>query len=203
MRATLVSCPIALLASIHLLSAQGTVPTFNYEAGPNYSILGGDLRRGTTTTIPTVLAPIKLAFDAKKSGGKPFTMDASVDVPRILASPIFVDFPFPGGRTQYVDALLRGTFANAGGHTLLARPSVKPITIGIPAGNGYVLTSKRSGRSFAIADLEYVQREIFKQVPHQDGSLGRRRHPQHGVLCARRCDRVLRLGHARRGHDQW
>jgi chitinase len=171
MRATLVNWPIPLLASLHLLCAQGTVPTFNYQAEHNYSILGGDLRRGMTTTIPTVLVPITLTFDSKRITGKPFTMDASADVPRILASPIFVDFPFPGGRTQYVDAMLRGTFADAGGHTLLARPSVKPITIGIPAGYGYVLTSKRSGRSFAIADLEYVQREIFKQVPRQDGSL--------------------------------
>jgi chitinase len=171
MRATLVTWHIALLASLHLLRAQGTVPTFNYQAEHNYSILGGDLRRGNTTTIPTVLVPITLAFDAKKIGGKPFTMDASADVPRILASPIFVDFPFAGGRTQYVDAMLRATFADAGGHTRLARPSVKPITIAIPAGYGYVLTSKQSSRSFAIADLEYVQREIFKQIPRQDGSL--------------------------------
>lgn len=171
MRATLIRWPIALLASLHLLSAQGTVPTFDCQAGHHYSILGGDLRRGTNTTVPTVLVPITLAFDAKKIGGKPFIMDAAADVPRVLTSPIFADFPFANGRTQYVDAMLRATFANASGHTLLGRPSVKPITIGIPIGYGYVLTSKQSGRSFAIADLEYVQREIFKQIARQDGSL--------------------------------
>jgi chitinase len=99
-------------------------------------------------------------------------MDATPDVPRILASPIFSPFDFgPAGTTQYADALLRTTFPNAKNwHTLLAKPEVKPIKITIPAGNGYVLTSKKDNATVAILDLEFIQ-ELFKQLPKQDGKL--------------------------------
>ena len=45
------------------------------------------------------------------------------------------------------------------------------LKLTVPVGYGYVLTSKASGRSFAIADLVYVQQEVFKQIPRQDGKL--------------------------------
>jgi hypothetical protein len=62
--------------------------------------------------------------------------------------------------------MLRATFSKTdGGHTLLAKPEVKPLKVTVPAGYGYILTSKSSGRSFAVADAEFVQREIFKQLP--------------------------------------
>ncbi len=54
---------------------------------------------------------------------------------------------------------------------MLAKPEVKPVTIGVPAGYGYVLTSKKSGRSFAVVDVEFLQRELFKQIPRQEGKL--------------------------------
>lgn len=159
---------------LQLSFAQGTVPTFKFAAKQgSLSLLGNDPAQGSTTTIPTVLVPVALSFESKKVDGKPFVMDANADVPGLLASPVFASYAFAtGGTTQYADAMLRATFPKAEGwHTLFGKPEVKPVTITIPAGYGYILTSKKSGESFAVADVEFVQREIFKQVPKQDGKL--------------------------------
>jgi chitinase len=170
--------PICLLfllgLSLQPAHAQGTVPTFIHSAGQGpYTLAGRDPIQGGTTTIPTVLVPIALSFDAKKAAGKPFVMDAAADVSPILGSPIFSKFAFSAGdTTQYADAMLRSTFPTADGwHTLLGKPEVKTIKITIPVGYGYVLTSKSNGSSFAVVDIEFLQRELFKQLPKQAGKL--------------------------------
>ena len=114
-----------------------------------------------------------LSFDAKKTAGRPFVMDAGPDVARVLRSPIYSKFAFPsGGATQYADAMLRATFPKAEGwHTLLGKPEVKPVKIAIPVGYGYILTSKKTGASFAVVDVEYLQKELFRQLPKQPGKL--------------------------------
>jgi chitinase len=68
--------------------------------------------------------------------------------------------------------MLRSTFPKADGwHTLLGKPEVKPLKITIPVGYGYILTSKSNGGLFAVVDIEFLQRELFKQLPRQDGKL--------------------------------
>ncbi|MBW8708350.1 MAG: chitinase [Alphaproteobacteria bacterium] len=153
--------------------AKGTVPFFEQSvAGSAYAVVG-NAPAPATTTIPTLLVPVILSFDAKIVKGQPFVMDAARDVPRILASPIFSRFAFPaGGNTQYADAMLRASFAAPDAwHTLLGKPEIRPIRITVPAGFGYVLTSKSSGKSLAVVDIVFLQKEIFKQVPRQDGGL--------------------------------
>jgi len=153
---------------------QGSVPTFQIVAGQtSYTVAGHDPAQEGTANIPTLIVPLQLSFETKKIAGKPFVMDAVPDVRSILRSPIFANFAFPGGRpTQYGDALLRSTFpAHPGWHTLLAKPEVRPVKIAVPAGAGYVLTSAKSGHSVAIVDLEWLQRELFRQVSKQDGRL--------------------------------
>ncbi|HLY59207.1 MAG TPA: glycosyl hydrolase family 18 protein [Terriglobia bacterium] len=155
-------------------NGQGTVPIFqDTNDHRSYTLLGRDPQQGGATTIPTVLVPITLAFDAKKAAGKPFIMDAAPDVRSVLRSPIFSKFAFPsGGRTQYADALLRTTFSKADGwHTLLGKPIVRGVNIKVPAGYGYILTSKKTGDSFAVVDVEFLQKELFKQLPKQEGKL--------------------------------
>jgi chitinase len=149
--------------------AQGTVPTFQVTVGQgSYTLVGRDPALGGVTTIPTVLVPIRLVFESKR-----FLMDATPDIPRVRLSPVFSDFDFPsGGKTQYADALLRTTFPKAAGwHTLLGKPEVKIVTITVPVGYGYLLSSKKEGANFAVVDLEFLQKELFKQVPKQDGKL--------------------------------
>ena len=154
--------------------AQGTVPTFVHSTGQGtYTLAGRDPIQGGSITIPTVLVPIALSFEAKKTAGKPLVLDAAGDVSSVLRSPIFSKFAFSAGNTtQYGDAMLRSTFPKAEGwHTLLGKPEVKPVQISVPVGYGYVLTSKSNGGSFAVVDIEFLQRELFKQLPKQDGKL--------------------------------
>ncbi|HTV81699.1 MAG TPA: glycosyl hydrolase family 18 protein [Acidobacteriaceae bacterium] len=155
---------------------QGTVPTFRYKMGQTWVTLPGrnPAQGGAQTEeIPTVLVPVRLEFDARRVAGKPFTLDAAADVQPVLQSPVFAKAPLGRvGRTQYVDAMLRATLGNgagAGWHTLLAQPEVRLVTVEIPAGFGYVLTSKRAGTALGMADAEYVERAIFQSIAHEDG----------------------------------
>ncbi len=153
---------------------QGTVPTFRYNAGQDTIRLPGrDPAQGGTTVIPTVLVPVRLQFDARQVAGKPLSLDAAGDVPQVLRSPVFSRVAFRAEEpAQYVDAMVRATVGNpTGWHTLLGQPEVRAVTVEVPVGYGYVLTSKRTGTLLAMADAEYVQRAIFQKIPHEDGKL--------------------------------
>jgi chitinase len=150
--------------------AQGTVPTFTrVMGGSSYTLAGRDPANSGSTTIPTVLVPIHLTFE----GSKPAQMDATPDVPHILKSPIFTRFAFTAGNnTQYADGLLHTTFpSSANGHTYLGKPDIKPISITIPPGYGYILRSKKTGTMFAVVDVVFLEKQIFQQIPRQDGKL--------------------------------
>jgi chitinase len=153
--------------------AQGTAPLFQQAVGQGYyTLVGHDPAQGGVTTIPTVVVPIRLYFEAKKTAGKPLAMDAAADVSKVLRSPIFSTFTFAAGATQYVDAMLRTCFPRADSwHTLLEKPDVIPTQITIPIGYGYILTSKKTGGALAVVDVEFLQRELFKHIPKQNGKL--------------------------------
>src|SRR4051812_41845111 len=110
------SYPIcAALISLLGAKAQGAIPTFQRALSTETITLAGrDPAQNGTTTIPTMVVPIALSFEARKIAGKPFRMDATPDIKPLLQSPIFVPFRYPvGGTTQYVDAMLRATFPEA------------------------------------------------------------------------------------------
>lgn len=175
MRITSVYLLFALTAvSLRSSHAQGSVPTFQVAVGKSsYTLAGRDPTQRGVTTLPTVLVPITLSFDARKIAGKPFVMDAVPEVWRVLRSPVFSKFAFPsGGVTQYADAMLRTTFPKASDwHTLLGNPEVKPVKIVVPVGYGYILTSKRPSGSLGVVDVEFLEKEIFKKIPKQEGKL--------------------------------
>ncbi|HTS27289.1 MAG TPA: glycosyl hydrolase family 18 protein [Bryobacteraceae bacterium] len=167
-------CAAVLAVLVGFAGAQGTVPTFQFTAGQaSYTLVGRDPAQAASTTIPVLLVPLALSFDSKKIGGKPFVMDAAPDITNLLRSPVFTKFAFPsGGDTQYADALLRTTFPKAQPwHTLLGKPEMRPVRIDVPAGYGYILTSKKTGASFAVADVEFLQKQLFQQLPKQEGKL--------------------------------
>jgi chitinase len=135
-----------------------------------YTIVGRSPEQGGTTTIPTALVPVTLVFDGYKDrSGAPLAIGSSGDVKSVLASPIFQKFPFATGNTQYADAIQRAEFYKQAvashWHTLFAEPHVLPaLQIEIPAADGYVLTSKRTGRSLAIVDRNFVLKQFFRQI---------------------------------------
>ena len=154
--------------------SQGTAPTFRFNTSHgSVTLPGRDPAQGGTTVIPTVLVPVKLEFDSRQVAGKPLSLDAAAEVPRMLRSPVFAKADFGvAGTTQYADAMLRATVGgNTEWHTLLGQPEVRPVTVEIPVGDGYVLTSKRTGTDLGMVDVEYLQQAIFKQIPRQDGKL--------------------------------
>src|ERR1017187_2239805 len=93
MRIKFICLLVLLVPPLQLARAQSTVPTFQQAAGQGfYTLLGQDPARGGATIIPTVLVPVTLSFDAKKTAGRAFIMAAAQDVPRILRSPVFSKF---------------------------------------------------------------------------------------------------------------
>jgi chitinase len=183
-----VVCSLLMLSAAVLLVGQGpppaapallpqtiSLPTFTSNAtvaGTNYTytLLGGEPAKGGTTTIPTVLAAITLTIDAPMdAAGRKAVLDAGPIARRVIRSPIFADYPFASGTTQYADAMMRADFHAQGGsgdwHTRLGQPKVVPLKIEVPIGRGYVLTSKKTGRILAMVDLRFMQQEIFKQLP--------------------------------------
>ena len=176
------------LLSSAFVHAQGTVPTFKRTLGTgSYTLAGRDPAQKGTTVIPTVLVPVTLTFP-----GKTVRVSAEPDVPRILKSPVFSKYAFSGSeKTQYADALLHATFpTDKEGHTRLGKPEVKPVTIAVPVGNGYLLTSKSSGRTFAVMDSEFVEKEIFRPDSAAGRQAGPGGHAQHYLLrgsAMRRC----------------
>jgi chitinase len=127
---------------------------------------------GGTTTIPTAVVPLSFSFDARNGQNRPpAIMSAEGIVPEVRESPIFQSFSFATGKTQYGDAVQRAQFYNTaaaktGWHTLLGQPRVAPpIQIGIPAANGYLLHSERTGESLGVVDLDFVQKQLFDHLP--------------------------------------
>jgi chitinase len=154
--------------------AQGTVPTFEHSAGQSsYTLAGLDPVQGRATTIPTVLVPIALSFDAKHLAGKPFVMDAASDVSPVLRSPIFSKFAFAAGNTtQYADAMLRSTFPQSRWMAHAARKTQDKTDQDHCSRRLRLHPYLEMQRgSFAVVDIEFLQRELFKQLPKQDGKL--------------------------------
>src|SRR5262245_53118989 len=187
LRAILV-CSFVMLSAGVLLIGQGapptappfppqtiSLPTFTSHASVagtsyTYTLLGGDPANGGTTTIPTVLAAITLTIDAPMDGaGRKAVLDAGPIAQQVIRSPVFADYPFAAGTTQYADALMRTDFytenASRDWHTRLGQPKLVPVKIEVPIGRGYVLTSKKTGRMLAMVDLVFMQQEIFNQLP--------------------------------------
>jgi chitinase len=152
-----------------------SVPTFAGSFVTNgkqyaYTVAGQKPESGGATTIPTVLVPLSLSFEAsgRRSKHKP-VMNGEGDVSKMLHSPIFRKFAFATSATQYGDAVQRAQFyktaAKTGWHTLLGQPHLaSPIQIDIPVANGYVLRSRRTGKSLAVVDLDFVQQQLFQHL---------------------------------------
>jgi chitinase len=155
--------------------AAAAVPTFTRSfvvSGRQYRyvVAGRSPEQGGTTTIPTVLVPVSLVFQGyRDAAGHPLAISASSAVTQVVDSPIFREFAFATGDTQYGDAVQRAEFYKDAvakdWHTLLGPPRVTPVlSIEIPLADGYVLTSKQTGHSLAIVDRDFVQKQLFNQL---------------------------------------
>lgn len=162
---------IAFLTST--LHAQTKVPVFGFRAGGAvYTLAGNSPQNGGTTKIPVVLVPVTLTFHEQGSH-RAQSFDATQDVPSILHSPVFASYRYPSGdSTQFADALLRASVPHAASwHTLLQPVKIAPITVTVPAADGYTLYSRKNGGRIAVVDLQFLVNKLFQKLPHEPGKL--------------------------------
>ena len=136
-----------------------------------FHIVGTDPALGAdTTTVPTVIVPIKIVFQAAG-----IVFDGTNVLPAVQNSPIYqtADYTVGGtdlGITQFGDALQRGEFQLFPGfsgayHVLLGAPAVAPtVTLTVTSstqGNVYRL---RSGGFVGVLAAGFLDAEINSQV---------------------------------------
>jgi len=124
-------------------SARG-LPTFSssYSVGNTtypYTMLGAAPSTGRTTTMKTVVVPLRMVFSGF---GQRAVFSPTVAVDNMLRSPIFHDATYLNGRGQFGDQLQRATFWNQMDprhqwHTLLAEPEVRDaVTVQVTPATG-------------------------------------------------------------------
>jgi hypothetical protein len=137
------------------------------KANP-FNIVGTDPALGAgTTTIPTVIVPIKLTFANTR------VLDGTNQVLATENSPLFLaaDYTTGGtdiGVTQYGDAIQRAEFWNlpgfspAGYHVLLGAPTIAPtVSISVPAGKGNTF----GGGFLGVIDPGFFDAQLNALVP--------------------------------------
>jgi hypothetical protein len=137
-----------------------------------FNIVGTDPSLGAnTTTVPTIIVPLKFVFP---NTGSP-TLDGTNVVAATVNSPIFLtaDYTVGGtdlGVTQYGDAIQRAEFWNLPGfsvnyHVLLGTPTIAPtVTVSVPAGEGNAFRLK-SGGLLGVVDDTYFNSVLAALLP--------------------------------------
>lgn len=127
----------------------GSSFSFNGTTYP-FTMVGTNPSTNSSTTVPTVIIPLKFVFSPKSNlgGGNfsdvrdPTTIDPGTGLNSIqgtVQSPMFNAAPYPDGvgTVQFGDAIQRATFDKTGSngyHVLLGGPTVLPVvTINVPA----------------------------------------------------------------------
>ena len=222
-----IACSFLLMSAAALVLGQGaptapppafppqtiSLPTFTSNAtvaGTNYTytLLGNDPAKGGTTTIPTVLAAIKLTIEAPMdAAGRKAVLDAGPVANQVIASPIFADYQFASGTTQYADAIMRADFHAAGRQRRLAYAA--RTTEGAHGEHRCACGSRlrpdveedgpdaRDGRP-AVHAAGAVQ--AIAEGCCRGRHAARGRGTRYDLLRQCRCDTVLPLGHVWRGH---
>jgi hypothetical protein len=129
------------------------------------TVIGTDPALGQTTTIPTVIFAYRLQLaDGRVFDASSDVIDGVTPVQGVLASPIFQNAPWRVGgtslgTTQWGDAVMHANFwgrMSAGYHVLLGTPTVIPITVDVPAADGYAITDPLSGVVKALIDFDWL-----------------------------------------------
>ena len=136
-----------------------------------FNIVGTNPANGAaTTTIPTVIVPIKIVYQLAGQ-----TLDGTNVVPAVQNSPIFQvsDYTVGGtdlGVTQYGDALQRGEFQNLPGfspdyHVLLGTPTVAAtVTLTVTSSTQGNLYRLRSGDLLGVVASKFLDTKINSLV---------------------------------------
>src|SRR5262249_25224740 len=118
-----------------------TVPTWGQDfsiRGKTYSyrIVGQAPSSAATTTVPTLIVPIRLIVPSSDPGAPPTIFDATPIVPHIVSSPLFSP-TLSGNMVQFHDAMLRAEFPTAptDWHTILVPQLGSTLDVTMPPGS--------------------------------------------------------------------
>jgi hypothetical protein len=159
-----------------------TVPTFHqaFTFGGQvfpYTMIGRNPSEGRTTVIPTTFVPLSLIFDEFiDEKGNNIVIDAEALTDEIKHSPVFEDFQYVTGYTQFVDAMMRAQFFSqlkrnkhddpddddreGGFHVLFTKPkTLVPVTIEVPVGSA-IMFDLPSGNHFALIDINFLNSQL-------------------------------------------
>lgn len=157
--------------------------TYTYQGLTyKYTMVGTDPKRGSaTTTIPTVLIPIRFVFEEDGT-----VMDASTDlidgrtaIQGIVNSPIFQPYGFnvggiSVGNTQFGDAFQRAEFwdsVSTGSrdyHVILGQPTIAPVfEVLVPTAQ---LIMETNGRRVAIMGFDFLKNAALAALSHANAS---------------------------------
>jgi hypothetical protein len=129
-----------------------------------YTMVGNAPATGRSSTLRTVIIPLRLAF--RGFGKDDTTFDPAYAVRNILRSPIYNDATYSSGTTQFGDALQRATFWNGMDarrrwHTLLAEPKVvDTITMVVTPATGYLTADGPNGELFGNVNIDVLDARL-------------------------------------------
>jgi hypothetical protein len=148
-----------------------------------FTMVGSDPRLGGSTTVPTVIIPLRFKFVAGDqdvsvldipaigyvAAAHKATMNGADNVANTIASPIFTpsDFPISGDSgVQYGDAVMRAQFGQVGTgyHVNLGQPRVEEtVTIRVPEGRG-VAVNNPAGVLTGIVDATWFKARLRRVI---------------------------------------
>jgi hypothetical protein len=137
-----------------------------------YTMVGKDPSKKQTTTVPTQYVPLSFFFDEfVDQNGNNIVIDSTVITDEIRHSPLFDNFSYATGFTQYEDAQMRAEFYplfNKDGdndhddnfHVLLGTPqTLIPVTIEVPVGSSVVYQTP-DGSLFTLIDINFIVSQL-------------------------------------------
>ncbi len=133
----------------------------------NYTLLGTDPAAGAaTTTINTVLVPVRLTVPDKIVNGSPLVLNARKFMQSVLRSPIFTPAAFDSGTLQFGDAMLHAEFPQApkDWHLTLAATVGPTLDVVAPSGSVTVYQSKSGKYLGVIEDDSVLDQPIVNAV---------------------------------------
>ena len=139
---------------------------FNYQ-GTSYPLyfVGQSVFSGSTAIVDTPVIAVKFRFlDYIDPTGQPYELDATPQMPDILASPNFVVGQYPTGVTQFQDAAQRASFYGyyrQQWHTLLGPRQTRTITLDVPAGTASLFyLIEDPSVIFALVDTAWAESQF-------------------------------------------
>jgi hypothetical protein len=145
-----------------------------------YTMVGKDPAKNKTTTIPTQYIPMSFFFDEFiDQNGNNITIDTTVVNGPLANSPLFNNFQYATGFTQFEDSVQRAEFfpllknGKGGGndrgdgdndhdsyHVLLGNPqTLIPVQIEVPFGSSVVAVAP-DGTYFAEIDINFIVSQL-------------------------------------------